>query len=232
MSCLGIWYFQYSPSPTYLLDDSNSELSLSLPKKTVQRFCWRDEKLEFLIKYLASVKADYEFKRLDFKSDLVKSYCNVRAKMAEIYDKNDFGPVEETSMRDCMTTADIVKRKLILSEKKLIKNSYLHIKENVRNVRQDYQNAAVESRWSKSAKFVHDYWDLLKEIWSDSPATNCIKNARCSIEDAHPIEKESGGSQEPIEEVNYAEDGEILDNWSNDLEAVQETKVHDIIALT
>ena len=36
----------------------------------------------------------------------------------------------------------------------------------------------------------------------------------------------------PIEEVNYAEDGEILDYWSNDLEAVQETKVHDIIALT
>ena len=182
---------------------------------------------------MTSVKADYEFKRLDFKSDLVKSYCNVWAKMAEIYDKNDFGPVDGTSMRDCMTTEDIVKHKLILSEeKKLIKKSYLHIKENVRNVRQDYQNAAVESRWSESAKFVHDYWDLLKEIWSDSPATNCIKNARCSIADAHPIEKESGSSQEPIEEVNYAEDGEILDNGSNDLEAVQETKVHDIIAST
>ena len=130
-----------------MLDDSNSELSLSLPKKTVQRFCWRDEKLESLIKYLASVKADYEFKRLDFKSDLVKSYCNVRAKMAQIYDKNDFGPVEGTSMRDCITTEDIVKHKLILSEeKKLFKKNYLHIKENVRNVRQDYQNAAVESR--------------------------------------------------------------------------------------
>ena len=147
MSCLEIWYFQYSPSPTYLPDDSNFELSLSLPKKRVQKFCWRDEKLESLIKYLPSVKADYEFKRLDFKSDLVKSYCNVRAKMAEIYDKNDFGPVEGTSMRDCMTTEDIVKHKLILSEeRKLFKKSYLHIKENVRNVRQDYQNAAVESR--------------------------------------------------------------------------------------
>ena len=29
--------------------------------------------------------------------------------MGEIYGKNDFGPVEGTSMRDCMTTEDIAK---------------------------------------------------------------------------------------------------------------------------
>ena len=53
-----------------------------------------------------------------------------RARMAEIYDKDDFGPVEEKSMRDDMTTEDIAKHKLIVSEeKKLIKQGYLRIKE-------------------------------------------------------------------------------------------------------
>ena len=56
---------------------------------------------------MTSVKTDYEFRGLDFESDLVKLYSDVRAKMAEIYDKNDFGPVEKTSMRDDMTTEDI-----------------------------------------------------------------------------------------------------------------------------
>ena len=38
------------------------------------------------------------------------------------------------------------------------------------------------------------------------------------------MEKESGSSQEPLKEVSYAEDGEILDNGTNDLEGVQETR--------
>ena len=39
------------------------------------------------------------------------------------------------------------------------------------------------------------------------------------------MEKESGSSQEPLEEViNCAEDGEILDNGTNDLEGAQETR--------
>ena len=123
---------QDSLSPTCLLDDSDSKLSLSLPKKlkkTVERFRWGDEKLESLIKCLTSIKADYEFRGLDFESDFVKLYCDVQAKMAQIYDKNDFGLVEETSVRDNMTTEDIAKHKFIVSkEKKLIKQRYPRIK--------------------------------------------------------------------------------------------------------
>ena len=55
---------------------------------------------------MASVKTDYECRRIDFESDLVKLYCNVWDKMAEIYYKNDFGPVDGISIRDCMTTED------------------------------------------------------------------------------------------------------------------------------
>ena len=99
-------------------------------------------------------------------------------------------------------------------------------------MRQDYRNVVVECRRSERAKFLHDCWGLHKEIWGGSPATNCIKNTRSSIDDARPIEKESGSSQEPLEEVNYAEDGEVLDNGTNDLEAVQEAEVDHTRAST
>ena len=105
----------------------------------------------------------------------------------------------------------------------MIKQGYLRIKEKIKNVRQDYRNNVVQGRRSGSGKFVHDYWDLLKELWGGSPVTNCIQNARTSLDNAHPIEKESGSSQEPIEEVNYAEDGEIRNNGTNDLECVRKT---------
>ena len=68
---------QDSPSPTCFLDNFGSELPLSFPKKTkerVQGFRWGDEKLESLIKYLASVNVDYDFRGLDFESNLVKLY--------------------------------------------------------------------------------------------------------------------------------------------------------------
>ena len=152
-----------------------------------------------------------------FESDLVKLYSDFQAKIAEAYYKNDSGLVQETSMRDDnVTTKDIAKHKLIASEeKKLIKQGYLHIKEKIKNVRQDYRNAVVQGRRSGSGKFVHDYCFLLKELWGGSPAANCIQNAHTSLDNDHPIEKESGSSQEPLEEVKYAEDGEILDNGTN-----------------
>ena len=184
---------QDSLSPTCFLDDSDSELSLPLPKKpkkTLQRLRWGDEKLEPLIKCLASIKADYDFRGLDLESDLVKLYSNVRAKMAEIYDKNGFEPLEKTFMRNDMTTEDIAKRKLIVSEKKkLIKQGYLHIKENIKNVMQDYRNAIAPGRRSGSGKFVHFNWNLLKELLGGSPATNCIQNACSSLDDGKRIWK-------------------------------------------
>ena len=59
-----------------------------------------------------------------------------------------------------------------------------------------------------------------------------IQNARTSLDNAHLTEKESGSSQEPLEEVNYAEDGEVLNNATNDLEGVREREVNDTIAST
>ena len=116
---------------------------------------------------------------------------------------------------------------IIPEGKKLIKQGYLRIKEKIKNVRQDYRNAIVQGRRSGSGKFVDDYWDLLKELWGGSPATNCIQNARTSLDNVHPIEEDSGSSQEPLEEVNYAEDG-----GTNDLEGVRETEVNDTSAST
>ena len=57
-------------------------------------------------------------------------------------------------MCDDMTTEDIAKHKLIVSEgKKTIKQSFLRIKEKIRNVRQNYWNALVQGR--QSGKMLH-----------------------------------------------------------------------------
>ena len=69
----------------------------------------------------------------------------------------------------------------------------------------------MHAKWGGSEKFVHDYWDHLKELCCGSPATS---------------------SQEQLEEVNYAEDGKILHNGTNNPEGVQETEVNDTSAAT
>ena len=57
-------------------------------------------------------------------------------------------------MCENMTTEDIAKHKLIVSEgKKTIKQSYLCIKEKIRNVRQNYRNALVQG--GRSGKMLH-----------------------------------------------------------------------------
>ena len=68
---------QDSPSRTCFLDSSDSELLLSFKtknKKKSPKISLGDEKLESLIKYVASVNVDYEFRGLDFESNLVKLY--------------------------------------------------------------------------------------------------------------------------------------------------------------
>ena len=47
---------------------------------------------------MAGVKADYEFRGIDFESDLTALYSDAGAKMAKIDNKNNVRPVEETSM--------------------------------------------------------------------------------------------------------------------------------------
>lgn len=63
-------------------------------KATSERYRWNSEMDKQLLKNLANLKIVYEFKGIDFESDLIKVYREVRKPMAEEFVA--FGPLEET----------------------------------------------------------------------------------------------------------------------------------------
>ena len=96
-------------------DDSYSseeEYPTQVPCKkqaTSQRFQWNTEMIEQLLKYLVNLKTVYEFKDIDFKSDLVKVYREVQKLMTE--EVVAFCPLEETPINDGLSTEEMSKVK-------------------------------------------------------------------------------------------------------------------------
>ena len=112
----------------------------------------------------------FEFKGLDFESDLVKLYTEVRSLMAEKYDRNYFGPVITTKIGDDLSTEELAKQKAaVAEEQKLIKIGCQRIMHKIKDLWQDYRKAVTVGRRSGSGKLVEDNWDILKNIWGGSP---------------------------------------------------------------
>ena len=80
---------------------------------------------------------------MDFESDLVKLYTEVRSLMAEKYDRNDFGSVITTEIGDDLSTMEPAKQKAAVAEQK-------------KKFRQHYRNAVTVGRRSGSGKLVED----------------------------------------------------------------------------
>ena len=117
---------------------------LTIPsRKNQNRFRWSTDKIDALLEYLKNIKTCYEFKGLDFESDLVKLYTEVRSLMAEKYDRNDFGSVITTEIGDDLSTMEPAKQKAAVAEQK-------------KKFRQHYRNAVTVGRRSGSGKLVED----------------------------------------------------------------------------
>ena len=120
---------------------------------------------------------------MDFESDLVKLYTEVRRLMAEKYGRNYFGPVITTEIRDDLSTEEPAKRKAaVAEEQKLIKIGYQRVKQRMKDLQQDYRNAVTVDGRFGSGKLVEDKWDIPKNIWGGSPAVINLWNARCSLQ--------------------------------------------------
>ena len=85
--------------------------------------------------------------------------------MAEKYDRNYFGPVITTEIRDDLSTEEPAKRKAaVAEEQKLIKIGDQRVKQRMKDVQQDYRNAVpVDGRFGRG-KLVEDKWDIPKNI--------------------------------------------------------------------
>ena len=63
-------------------------------KRKEKRWKWNDAMVENLIKCLIDHKTVKEYEGVDFESDLVTLYGEIRKMMGGIYTENHFGPVE------------------------------------------------------------------------------------------------------------------------------------------
>jgi len=134
---------------------------------------------EKLIEYLLELKTIYEFKGLDFESDLVKMYGEVRTLMAKEFKENyEFGPEKATEIPKDVPPEEFKQLKEKLTQdNKAIKLGYDRVKQKIRDIRQDYRKAVTEGRRSGSGRIVCDNWDRLKNLWGGSPSTTALLNA-------------------------------------------------------
>ena len=71
-----------SPEEEYPTQIPCKKQATQASQATSQRFRWKAEMIERLLKNLAYLKAVYEFKGIDFESDLIKVYWEVWKLMA------------------------------------------------------------------------------------------------------------------------------------------------------
>ena len=128
-----------------------------------------------LIDCVKEFKSTCEFNSIDFNSDKVKLYEEVRKGMASIYEESDFGPnevcVPSKPVKEMTEDEYKVYKSILDKDKSMIKLGYNRIKEKLKSIRQDYSKAVVSGTRSGSGKIVLQYFDDLASIWGGSPAT-------------------------------------------------------------
>ena len=139
------------------------------------KWLWTNEMVKHLIDCVKEYKSTCEFNSIDFNSDKVKLYDEVRKAMALLYEESDFGPKEVSAPQKPVKEMNDDEYKVYKSvadkEKQIIKNGYKRIKEKLKSIRQDYSKAVISGTRSGSGKIVSQHFDELASIWGGSPAT-------------------------------------------------------------
>ena len=90
---------------------TQSKARLTVPsRKNQNQFRQSTDKIEGALLECLKI-SKHDFKGLDFKSDLVKLYIEVRSLMAEKYDRNEFVPVITTEVGEDLSKEELTKRK-------------------------------------------------------------------------------------------------------------------------
>ena len=137
--------------------------------KAKSKWTWTNDMVKALIDCVKDYKSTCEFNAIDFNSDKVRLYEEVREAMALVFEESDFGPNVV-----CAPSKDDRRRvykNILDKDKSMIKLGYNRIKEKLKSIRQDYSKAVVSGTRSGSEKIVLQYFDDLASIWGGSPAT-------------------------------------------------------------
>ena len=86
----GDWTFeQVIGSP---IDQENNDGDKSSNNQVAKRWTCKDNMTEKLIEMILSYKSSEKYEGVDFESDLVKIYSDIRKMMAELHPSANFGP--------------------------------------------------------------------------------------------------------------------------------------------
>lgn len=111
------------------------------------------------------------------KVDLVKVYEELRKLMAEEYLTGEFGSVSATVVEEKLSTEEMGKVGVKnISNSKRFKTGYDRIKQQKKDIRQDYRKVVTEGKKIGKWKTGIDNWDTKKKVWGGSPAPNYVKN--------------------------------------------------------
>ena len=174
-----------------------------MASKAGAKWSWTNLMGKSLIDCVKEYKRACEFNSVDFNSDKVKLYEEVRKRMAAIYE-SDFGPNEvclpSKPVKEMTEDEYKVYKNILDKDKGMIKLGYNRIKEKLKSIRQDYSKAVVSGTRSGSGKIVLQYFDDLASIWGGSPATEPLlfgidsTNFTISVSNIVPDEDEDRSS--------------------------------------
>ena len=182
----------------------------SKEKAKAKKWKWSQDMVSLLLVCIKEYKSLKEFEGVDFESDLVSFYEEIRKIMAGSFE--GFGPVKLSESSLPLNELDESQRKkfhdMIKVEQSDIEKGYDRVKEKIKALRQDYRQAVNTGSRSGSGRIVPDNWDELSAIWAGSPATKAIENACTS----RKINENSDNILENLESVWDADEPLQFDN--------------------
>ena len=116
-------------------------------QKKQKKWSWSAELVEKLLIYVKEYKTQCEFNRIDFEANLQSLYKEVCSGMTT-EDPCEFGPQalsEQINPRDMEKAEYEAYKSKRDEEKRLIRKRYDHVKEKIKNIRQDYRAAVKKA---------------------------------------------------------------------------------------
>ena len=149
-------------------------------KECANKWMWKDDRVEALIRYLKDYKTLCEYRGIDFEADLKECYTAVRKSMAASF-PGEFGPeilIESPhSIKEMSVDEYGSYKKAHDEQQKQISKGYDRVKQKIKVLRRDYRSAVMKGTRSGSCKIVKEHFELLMEIWGGSPATEMLEHA-------------------------------------------------------
>ncbi|CAB4019727.1 Hypothetical predicted protein [Paramuricea clavata] len=130
--------------------------------------------------------------------------------MAEIYNEENFGPVQHaaatTDVNDMSKEDYKAFKDKFDKEQKSIKLGYERVKAKVKKLHSSFQKAVVVGTRSGSGKIIKEHCESLIQIWGGAPDTLPLEYGESSLTGVHPEAENNANSFEERDVLKLCED--------------------------